>query len=237
MIEIKGSWSTKRGKENYNPYSYGNIQTNCCAALCGPLPPSLIDRRGLIQSDTPQTVSQGNGTVSQGNGTASHASTRIHSRTCDQDKCIQSTKSVLQAAANNPVVLSPLLGKSLSLGGPCAHLPPPQPSLPSCTGGGGGGDVLTLRDTVAADYHCHLHHNHHHHHHHRHPHRSHFVSPEETPCPTPQSCAPAHVHVHSHHAPCPPTAPAPTPASLYDPANQDALHEDSVRGLVKLSSV
>uniref|UniRef100_A0A667ZCJ9 Palmitoyltransferase n=1 Tax=Myripristis murdjan TaxID=586833 RepID=A0A667ZCJ9_9TELE len=37
--DIKGSWSTKRGKDNYNPYSYGNILTNCCAALCGPLPP------------------------------------------------------------------------------------------------------------------------------------------------------------------------------------------------------
>ncbi|KAB0379555.1 hypothetical protein FD755_007339 [Muntiacus reevesi] len=28
--DIKGSWSNKRGKENYNPYSYGNIFTNCC---------------------------------------------------------------------------------------------------------------------------------------------------------------------------------------------------------------
>uniref|UniRef100_A0A8C6SCD3 Palmitoyltransferase n=1 Tax=Neogobius melanostomus TaxID=47308 RepID=A0A8C6SCD3_9GOBI len=37
--DIKGSWSSKRGKDNYNPYSYGNIFTNCCAALCGPLPP------------------------------------------------------------------------------------------------------------------------------------------------------------------------------------------------------
>lgn len=38
-LQIKGSWSNKRGKENYNPYSYGNIFTNCCAALCGPLSP------------------------------------------------------------------------------------------------------------------------------------------------------------------------------------------------------
>ncbi|XP_032399704.1 probable palmitoyltransferase ZDHHC14 [Etheostoma spectabile] len=215
--DIKGSWSTKRGKENYNPYSYGNIQTNCCAALCGPVPPSLIDRRGLIQSDTPQTVSQGN-------GTASHASTWLHSRTCDQDQCIQSTKSVLQAAATpllhtNPVVLAPLPGKPVSLGGPCAYLAPSQPSLPSC---GGGGDVLSLRD-ASADSHCH---HHHHHHHHRH----HFMSPEETPCSTPQGAPPCPAHLHSH-VPCPP------PASLYSPASRDALHEDSVRGLVKLSSV
>lgn len=38
-LQIKGSWSSKRGKDNYNPYSHGNIFTNCCAALCGPLPP------------------------------------------------------------------------------------------------------------------------------------------------------------------------------------------------------
>ena len=42
LVQIKGSWSTKRGKDNYNPYSYGNILTNCCAALCGPLPPRSV---------------------------------------------------------------------------------------------------------------------------------------------------------------------------------------------------
>ncbi|XP_051500824.1 palmitoyltransferase ZDHHC14-like isoform X2 [Myxocyprinus asiaticus] len=60
--DIKGSWSSKRGKGNYNPYSYGNFLTNCCAALCGPLPPSLIDRRGFVQPDTPQPAAQTNGT-------------------------------------------------------------------------------------------------------------------------------------------------------------------------------
>ncbi|XP_070705072.1 palmitoyltransferase ZDHHC14-like [Pempheris klunzingeri] len=216
--DIKGSWSTKRGKDNYNPYSYGNILTNCCAALCGPLPPSLIDRRGLIQSDTPQTVSQSN-------GTCSHAATQRHSHMCDQDQCIQSTKFVLQVAAtpllhSDPVVLAPLPGKTATLGGPCAHLAPSQPSLPSC-----GGDVLTLRD-AAADSHCHHHLHHHHHHHH------HFVSPEETPCTTPQGALPCPTHLHLHPHPA-----VPAPAALYDPASQDALHEDSVRGLVKLSSV
>ncbi|XP_023144930.2 palmitoyltransferase ZDHHC14 [Amphiprion ocellaris] len=220
--DIKGSWSTKRGKDNYNPYSYGNILTNCCAALCGPLPPSLIDRRGLIQCDTPHTVSQSNGTSS------SYASTQLHSHMCDQDQCIQSTKFVLQAAAtpllhSDPVVLAPLPGKTTTLGGPCAYLAPTQPSLPSC-----GGDVLTLRD-AAVDSHCH-HHLHHHHHHHHH----HFVSPEETPCTTPQGALPCPAHLHLHPQPHPPV---PSPAALYDPASQDALHEDSVRGLVKLSSV
>nr|XP_046229403.1 palmitoyltransferase ZDHHC14-like isoform X2 [Scatophagus argus] len=78
--DIKGSWSNKRGKNNYNPYSYGNILTNCCAALCGPLPPSLIDRRGLIQSDTLQTFSQSNGN--------SYVSAQVHSHKWDQSRVL-----------------------------------------------------------------------------------------------------------------------------------------------------
>lgn len=47
--DIKGSWSGKRGSEDLNPYTYNNIISNCCATLCGPIPPSLIDRRGYVQ--------------------------------------------------------------------------------------------------------------------------------------------------------------------------------------------
>ncbi|XP_023796892.1 palmitoyltransferase ZDHHC18 isoform X2 [Cyanistes caeruleus] len=50
--DIKGSWSSKRGSEFANPYSHKSILTNCCAVLCGPFHPSLIDRRGFIQPDT-----------------------------------------------------------------------------------------------------------------------------------------------------------------------------------------
>ncbi|XP_078001447.1 palmitoyltransferase ZDHHC18-like isoform X1 [Glandiceps talaboti] len=46
--EIKGSWSSKRGENNYNPYSYGSICRNCCAVLCGPTHTSLMDRRGVV---------------------------------------------------------------------------------------------------------------------------------------------------------------------------------------------
>nr|XP_055076790.1 palmitoyltransferase ZDHHC18-B isoform X1 [Misgurnus anguillicaudatus] len=50
--DIKGSWSAKSGNEDVgNPYSYNNIIKNCCAVLCGPMPPSLIDRRGFVPSD------------------------------------------------------------------------------------------------------------------------------------------------------------------------------------------
>ncbi|XP_019900819.1 terminal nucleotidyltransferase 5C isoform X3 [Esox lucius] len=50
--DIKGSWSSKRGAEDSgNPYTYNSIFINCCATLCGPMPPSLIDRRGFLPPD------------------------------------------------------------------------------------------------------------------------------------------------------------------------------------------
>ncbi|XP_026089577.1 probable palmitoyltransferase ZDHHC14 isoform X1 [Carassius auratus] len=210
--DIKGSWSSKRGKGNYNPYSYGNLITNCCAALCGPLPPSLIDRRGFVQPDTPQPVAQTN-------GTGACPSNQVQSHMCAQDQCIQSTKFVLQAATNpllhsQPIILgggAPLQAKT-SLGGPCSTLGPSQASLPSSIPGlSCGGELMALRDS---EIHCH-----------HHLHHQHFISPEETPSPpTALPCA-THLGHHVH------------PAQLFNPASQDSLHEDSVRGLVKLSSV
>ncbi|XP_028819455.1 palmitoyltransferase ZDHHC18-B isoform X2 [Denticeps clupeoides] len=50
--DIKGSWSGKSGaEETGNPYSYNNVFKNCCAVLCGPMPPSLIDRRGFLPTE------------------------------------------------------------------------------------------------------------------------------------------------------------------------------------------
>lgn len=49
--DIKGSWSGKSGEGVTNPYSHRNIFINCCSVLCGPLPPSLIDRRGFLPAD------------------------------------------------------------------------------------------------------------------------------------------------------------------------------------------
>ncbi|GAB1302751.1 Palmitoyltransferase ZDHHC9 [Apodemus speciosus] len=43
---IKGSWTGKNRVQN--PYSHGNIVKNCCEVLCGPLPPSVLDRRGIL---------------------------------------------------------------------------------------------------------------------------------------------------------------------------------------------
>ncbi|XP_075233061.1 palmitoyltransferase app isoform X2 [Lycorma delicatula] len=49
--DIKGSFTSKRGQSSFNPYSQGNVCSNCCHVLCGPLPPSLIDRRGLVTAE------------------------------------------------------------------------------------------------------------------------------------------------------------------------------------------
>ncbi|KAG7461486.1 palmitoyltransferase ZDHHC18-like [Solea senegalensis] len=49
--DIKGSWSGKSGQDVTNPYSHKNILINCCSVLCGPMPPSLIDRRGFLPAD------------------------------------------------------------------------------------------------------------------------------------------------------------------------------------------
>ncbi|XP_047986175.1 palmitoyltransferase ZDHHC14 isoform X3 [Leguminivora glycinivorella] len=49
--DIKGSFSSRRGSGNPNPYSRGNACANCWHVLCGPLAPSLIDRRGIVTPD------------------------------------------------------------------------------------------------------------------------------------------------------------------------------------------
>uniref|UniRef100_A0A3Q3ST50 Palmitoyltransferase n=1 Tax=Mastacembelus armatus TaxID=205130 RepID=A0A3Q3ST50_9TELE len=49
--DIKGSWSGKNRVQN--PYSHKNIIKNCCEVLCGPIYPSVLDRRGLMQEDSP----------------------------------------------------------------------------------------------------------------------------------------------------------------------------------------
>ncbi|KAJ7988898.1 hypothetical protein DPEC_G00313960 [Dallia pectoralis] len=220
--DIKGSWSSKRGKDNYNPYSYGNILTNCCAALCGPLPPSLIDRRGFVQSETSQPTPPTNGITMYG-------STQSQSHMCDQDQCIQSTKFVLQAAATplmQPETVTLTNEGSLPgrtpLGGPCSGAVPlgGQPTPPTSNHNlSSDCDMLPLRKDQMDGHH------HQHHHHHtdggHHP----FLTPEEAPSPPGMlPCGSPMGHSHAMQG-------------FYNPASQDSLHEDSVRGLVKLSSV
>ncbi|NXC69375.1 ZDH14 palmitoyltransferase, partial [Anhinga anhinga] len=205
--DIKGSWSNKRGKENYNPYSYGNIFTNCCAALCGPLSPRNAADLGNFNSDHPSILSPLLLIFSL-------VGVSISTMTCDQDQCIQSTKFVLQAAAtpllqSEPSITSeelPLPGKT-TISGPCATLtlgqPTPPSSMPNLTSDTGLTDMIPLKEE----------------------HEGHqFLTPEEAPSPPGMLPSGSPItHSHTMHV-----------LSL---ASQDSLHEDSVRGLVKLSSV
>ncbi|CAI9587124.1 unnamed protein product, partial [Staurois parvus] len=204
---IKGSWSSKRGKENYNPYSYGNVFTNCCAALCGPMNPSLIDRRGIIQADMAQSVAPSNGLTMYG-------STQSQSSMCDQDQCIQSTKFVLQAAATPllqaeptiPADEPPLPGKT-TITAPCTTLALGQPTPPSSIPNLNSETVLTDMIPLKEDIGNHQ-----------------FLTPDEAPSPPGMLPANSPVtHSHTMH--------------VLNLVSQDSLHEDSVRGLVKLSSV
>lgn len=57
--DIKGSFSSRSGQGNFNPYSEGSMLQNCAAVLCGPLHPSLINRRGLIIPEPPESDKYG----------------------------------------------------------------------------------------------------------------------------------------------------------------------------------
>ncbi|XP_066571161.1 palmitoyltransferase ZDHHC9 [Amia ocellicauda] len=48
--DIKGSWSGKNRVQN--PYSHRNIIKNCCEVLCGPVYPSVLDRRGVTAENS-----------------------------------------------------------------------------------------------------------------------------------------------------------------------------------------
>ncbi|KAK7108209.1 hypothetical protein V1264_015986 [Littorina saxatilis] len=52
--DIKGSFTARRGADSFNPYSKGSIFKNCSQVLCGPVPPSLLDRRGYVVPDSSQ---------------------------------------------------------------------------------------------------------------------------------------------------------------------------------------
>uniref|UniRef100_A0A3Q1KFL7 Palmitoyltransferase n=1 Tax=Anabas testudineus TaxID=64144 RepID=A0A3Q1KFL7_ANATE len=84
--DIKGSWSSKRSAdESGNPYSYNSIITNCCATLCGPMAPSLIDRRGFLPPD--ETIPA---------ASASEIELPPFAAKNDAHMCTQSTKDVLE---------------------------------------------------------------------------------------------------------------------------------------------
>nr|XP_061808753.1 palmitoyltransferase ZDHHC18-B-like [Nerophis lumbriciformis] len=54
--DIKGTWSGKSGADVTNPFSHRNIFDNCVSILCEPMPPSLINSRGLTQADSAMAI-------------------------------------------------------------------------------------------------------------------------------------------------------------------------------------
>ncbi|KAK3734934.1 hypothetical protein RRG08_038958 [Elysia crispata] len=54
--DIKGTFTAKRGQDNFNPFSKGSILKNCLGVLCGPNVPSLIDRRAIVVPEPQQPV-------------------------------------------------------------------------------------------------------------------------------------------------------------------------------------
>ncbi|XP_032391722.1 palmitoyltransferase ZDHHC18-B isoform X1 [Etheostoma spectabile] len=99
--DIKGSWSGKSGEGVTNPYSHKNIFINCCSVLCGPMPPSLIDRRGFLPTD--ESVQTGGVSIEL---PALAAKSEIN-------VCTQGTKGLLESAT-----LPPLLSTSCPQGKP-----------------------------------------------------------------------------------------------------------------------
>lgn len=45
VSQIKGSFSSRSGQGNFNPYSEGSMLQNCAAVLCGPLHPRYIHKK------------------------------------------------------------------------------------------------------------------------------------------------------------------------------------------------
>ncbi|XP_067364461.1 palmitoyltransferase ZDHHC18-B-like isoform X2 [Channa argus] len=109
--DIKGSWSGKSGEDVTNPYSHKNIFFNCCSVLCGPMPPSLIDRRGFLPADDSAQTGSANSELP------------TQATKSELNVCTQGTKGLLESAT-----LPPLLSTSCPQGKPqtaqtCADSP------------------------------------------------------------------------------------------------------------------
>ncbi|XP_068603706.1 palmitoyltransferase ZDHHC18-B [Brachionichthys hirsutus] len=111
--DIKGSWSGKSGEDATNPYSHKSILINCCTMLCGPMPPSLIDRRGFLPKDEAVQTS------------VTELELPAAATKKDVNVCTRGTKGLLESAA-----LSPLLPASC----PPDNSSDPSPEIPPTFG-------------------------------------------------------------------------------------------------------
>lgn len=144
---------------------------------------------------------------------AAYGATQSQSDMCDQDQCIQSTKFVLQAAATPLLQSEPsLTSDELHLSGkPGLGTPCASLTLGQPTPPSSMPNLTTeagLTDILPL----------------KEEHMGHqFLTPEEVPSPPRLLAGSSLTHSSTMH--------------VLGLASQDSLHEDSVRGLVKLSSV
>ncbi|XP_038556158.1 palmitoyltransferase ZDHHC9 isoform X1 [Micropterus salmoides] len=115
--DIKGSWSGKNRVQN--PYSHKNFIKNCCEVLCGPTYPSVLDRRGLMQEDSPVSAepsfSSGSNPVPQ----TTHAII-----------CLQKTTAPLIPNEHTPDDAKPSIAASAEKNASPKEEKPPAPKAP-----------------------------------------------------------------------------------------------------------
>ncbi|XP_052087712.1 palmitoyltransferase ZDHHC14-like isoform X5 [Mytilus californianus] len=133
--DIKGSYSAKRGQENFNPFSQGSILRNCLVVLCGPTPPSLIDRRGFV---VPECSPIHDGTLAS-SGKESNA-VKIRHENYGSTTHYKNSSNIGTNTAGDPVVVSngnlpvtkhDMISYQTSDGTVNNHLPTVNASLPS----------------------------------------------------------------------------------------------------------
>ncbi|XP_034017151.1 palmitoyltransferase ZDHHC18b [Thalassophryne amazonica] len=148
--DIKGSWSGKTGEDVTNPYSHKNIFRNCCSVLCGPMPPSLIDRRGFLPAEYSD----------QTGGADIELPAPAAKR--DINVCTQGTKGLVESAARSPLLPTPCpQGKPQTDG----NLPVnSDPSAVLSNSREDSHPATSPSDTFPPPPQHHHHHHHHHHH-------------------------------------------------------------------------
>ncbi|XP_023253867.1 palmitoyltransferase ZDHHC9 isoform X1 [Seriola lalandi dorsalis] len=100
--DIKGSWSGKNRVQN--PYSHKNILKNCCEVLCGPTYPSVLDRRGVMQEDSPVSAASA--------APSSSSSTNPVPQTTHAVLCLQKTTAPLIPNEHTPDEAKPSIAAS-----------------------------------------------------------------------------------------------------------------------------
>ncbi|XP_077362494.1 palmitoyltransferase ZDHHC18-B-like [Festucalex cinctus] len=118
--DVKGTWSGKSGTDATNPYSHRNIFINCFSILCGPMPPSLINRRGLLPADRPARV----GTDVELPVTAAKSGLSVPKN---------ESKGLAQSTTRTPLLPTPgPQGKSPSARGPAPNADPTLDASSKC---------------------------------------------------------------------------------------------------------